>query len=118
MESAKSPVLVKELGKYEIVDISFGFHHSAILTASGQVLSMGSNAKGQYGSGHTKQRDAVTVVKYGLEDEQISVCDLLDTKIKLCSFACITLHNSNPPPPHEPINYLITNILQKPCGHP
>ena len=97
MESAKSPVNVQDLGKYDIENISFGAHHSAILTTSGRVLTMGSNAKGQYGSGHTKQRDAIATVKYGLEDEQISVCDWLDTKIKVTSFAYIALHNSPPP---------------------
>ena len=67
---------VKDLGKHDVAVISFGAHHSAILTDSGQVQSMGSNAKGQFGCGHTKQRDVITMVK-GLEDELVSVSCLI-----------------------------------------
>ena len=72
MEFAKTPVLVQDFGKHDIEEISFGAHHSAILTTSYRVYCMGSNSKGQYGCGHSKQRDAIASVK-GLEDEQISV---------------------------------------------
>lgn len=68
----KNPVHVKDLCKYEIEEISFGSHHTTILTSSGHVLSMGSNNMAQFGYGNTKVRDLVTMAK-GLEDEQISV---------------------------------------------
>ena len=72
VESVKNPVHLKDLCKYDIDAIGFGAHHSAILTGASQVLSMGSNGKGQFGIGNTKARDVITVVK-GLEDEQINV---------------------------------------------
>ncbi|XP_065064010.1 uncharacterized protein LOC135690390 isoform X1 [Rhopilema esculentum] len=70
IESVKSPVLVKDLCKYQIAEVCFGENHTTIMTESGQVASMGSNNEGQLGCGNTKSRDVLTTVK-GLEDEHV-----------------------------------------------
>ena len=63
---------MKDFCKFDVDYIMFGSHHTALLTNSGQVMSMGSNSKGQFGYGSTKVRDLITLAK-GLEDEQITV---------------------------------------------
>ena len=76
IESVKSPVLVKDLCKYQIAEVCFGENHTTIMTEPGQVASMGSNNEGQLGCGNTKSRDVLTTVK-GLEDEHVIVSKVL-----------------------------------------
>ena len=75
MEVVKTPTLVKDLCKYQVEDVCFGDNHTAILTASCQVTTMGSNSEGQLGYGNTKSRDMMTNVK-GLEEEQVIVSNI------------------------------------------
>lgn len=56
----------------EIVNFSVGANHSAFLTSSGYLITMGKNDEGQRGLGHTKLIVEPTIVKL-ISDKFITV---------------------------------------------
>lgn len=54
---------VRLMSKHRAVDISLGLRHTAVVTETGSVLTLGYNHDGQLGTGDCKARDTVTMVK-------------------------------------------------------
>ena len=63
---------IRLLSKHRAVDIALGRRHTAVVTETGSVLTLGYNHDGQLGTGDCKARDTVTMVKC-LMDKTVTV---------------------------------------------
>lgn len=63
---------IRLLSKHRVVDVALGQRHTAVVTETGSVLTLGYNHDGQLGTGDCKSRDTLATVKC-LEDRTVTV---------------------------------------------